>query len=290
MNTIRLNTDDTFLTELLNKTIDACAACEGVDGIVCDLSFVSPSEIKSLNKQMRGTDSVTDVLSFPEISWPKGTTARLNPKRLRRALEPDTGLCFIGDIVINPERAREQANEYGHSLKREICYLAAHGVFHLLGYDHLTDEDKAKMRLMEKAAMKKLEVFKTDIIEELKLNALAALENSYSPYSHFRVGACILCEDGRMFSGANFENASLGATICAERCAVANAIAHGARSFTKIAIAGDAGLPWPCGICRQVLNEFRCGDMEVITVSAKGECKSRMLSELLPEGFGPGIE
>ncbi|MBR7040929.1 MAG: hydrogenase nickel incorporation protein HypB [Clostridia bacterium] len=119
--------------------------------------------------------------------------------------------------------------------------------------------------------------------------AIEALENSYSPYSHFRVGACLVTPEGDVFTGANFENASFGATICAERCAVGNAIAHGKRSFSKIYISCDSGYAWPCGICRQVLNEFRSGDMEVWVGSKDSPWQMKKLSELLPNGFGPGI-
>ena len=119
--------------------------------------------------------------------------------------------------------------------------------------------------------------------------AIEALENSYSPYSHFRVGACLVTPEGEVFTGANFENASFGATICAERCAVSNAIAHGKRSFSKIYISCDSGYAWPCGICRQVLNEFRSGDMEIWVGSNDSPWQMKRLSELLPNGFGPGI-
>lgn len=122
---------------------------------------------------------------------------------------------------------------------------------------------------------------------EMQLLAIEALDKSYSPYSHFRVGACLLSEDGRVFMGANFENASYGATICAERCAVSNALMQGARRFTRIAIACDEGFAWPCGICRQVLNEFKAGDMIVMTGSKNGAWREMKLSQLLPESFGP---
>lgn len=123
--------------------------------------------------------------------------------------------------------------------------------------------------------------------KDYMLKACEALALSYSPYSKFRVGACLVCEGGEIFMGANFENASYGATICAERCAVSNAIAHGKHSFTKVFIAADKGFAWPCGICRQVLNEFKSGDMEVWAGSPEGEWRMLRLSELLPESFGP---
>lgn len=88
--------------------------------------------------------------------------------------------------------------------------------------------------------------------------ALTASQMSYSPYSHFRVGAAILCEDGTIITGANIENRSYGLTICAERSAVVTALSSGYRTFKAIAIATpDADYPVsPCGACRQVLSEF----------------------------------
>ena len=123
---------------------------------------------------------------------------------------------------------------------------------------------------------------------ELFERACAARENAYAPSSGFRVGACILTQDGSTFSGCNFENASYGATICAERCAASCAVAAGQRRFMAIAIAADS-VAWPCGICRQVLREFACGpDMPVIAGAAgSASFETRTLDELLPGSFGP---
>ena len=124
--------------------------------------------------------------------------------------------------------------------------------------------------------------------EKLYAMACAMLENSYAPYSHYHVGAALLCEDGSVFTGVNIENASFGATICAERSAVSAAVSQGKRRFVKIAIVGSGSVAWPCGICRQVLREFACGpDMPVIVGPAGGEFTVKTLSELLPESFGP---
>jgi cytidine deaminase len=97
-----------------------------------------------------------------------------------------------------------------------------------------------------------------EIEEKLFSAALAAAGNSYSPYSKFRVGAAILCEDGSVVTGANVENRSFGLTICAERSALVAAVSSGKRSFKALAIATpDATYPVsPCGACRQVLSEF----------------------------------
>lgn len=122
--------------------------------------------------------------------------------------------------------------------------------------------------------------------EELLRRAREALKNAYAPYSRYRVGACILAADGRMFCGCNVENASYGLTICAERGAVMAAVAGGARAFTRIAIASEGSLPWPCGACRQVLREF-APDIEVLVQDGGGNIRRATLSELLPMSFGP---
>ena len=117
--------------------------------------------------------------------------------------------------------------------------------------------------------------------------ACEAMRRAYAPYSHFQVGACLLSDDGRVFVGCNIENASFGATICAERAAVARAVSEGARSFSAIAVVGSDSVAWPCGICRQVLNEF-CKDMRVIAGQCGQGYETVLLSQLLPHSFGPG--
>ena len=121
---------------------------------------------------------------------------------------------------------------------------------------------------------------------ELVRLAIEAMKNAYAPYSRYRVGACILAADGRMFCGCNVENASYGLTICAERGAVMAAVASGAREFTRIAIVSEGSLPWPCGACRQVLREF-APDIEVLVQDSEGNTHRATLSELLPMSFGP---
>ena len=117
--------------------------------------------------------------------------------------------------------------------------------------------------------------------------ACRARENAYAPYSHYSVGACILTANGSTFTGCNFENASYGATICAERCAASCAINAGEKKFAAIAIAANTAA-WPCGICRQVLREFACSlDMPVIVGPTGGAFAVKTLGELLPESFGP---
>lgn len=123
---------------------------------------------------------------------------------------------------------------------------------------------------------------------ELISKAVGARERAYAPYSGFKVGAALLSRDGRIFTGCNVENASYGLTVCAERVALFKAVSEGAREFEAIAIACGKGPCSPCGACRQVLFEF-APDLRVIMTDAEGkEIKVAKLSELLPEGFGPG--
>ncbi|MEG2138670.1 MAG: cytidine deaminase [Oscillospiraceae bacterium] len=118
--------------------------------------------------------------------------------------------------------------------------------------------------------------------------AFAMLQFSYCPYSHFPVGAAILCADGSVFTGCNVENAAYGSTLCAERTAIVKAVSEGHRDdWVKIAIVGrGADYCWPCGACRQMLCEF-APDLTVLVARGDGDFVSLPLSELLPHGFGP---
>ena len=116
---------------------------------------------------------------------------------------------------------------------------------------------------------------------------MAAMENAYAPYSGFRVGAALLGTDGSVAVGCNVENASYPAGLCAERAAVAGAVAHGVRNFSAIVIATEAESPTPpCGICRQVLMEF-APDLAVLSVTRSGAEAQWSMSDLLPKAFTP---
>ena len=111
-------------------------------------------------------------------------------------------------------------------------------------------------------------------------------ENAYSPYSSFKVGAALMCADGSIYTGCNIENASYGATLCAERVAIGKAISEGKRDFLAIAVVGSGNdYCYPCGICRQVLSEFCNSDFKVILPLENKETKEMSLSELLPCSF-----
>jgi cytidine deaminase len=124
---------------------------------------------------------------------------------------------------------------------------------------------------------------------DLLAEAEAARGAAYAPYSRFQVGAALLAEDGSVQRGVNVENASYPAGICAERTAVAAAVAGGRRRFQAIAIAGPAGVAIaPCGICRQVLSEFSPdGALRVITRGAASAIRATTIGALLPGAFGP---
>ena len=121
--------------------------------------------------------------------------------------------------------------------------------------------------------------------KELIQTAVKMLDMAYVPYSHFPVGAALLCKDGTVFTGCNIENAAYGDTICAERTAIFKAVSEGHRDFVRIAIAGRSDDHCvPCGTCRQVMMEF-APDLTVICLNGKGESKRFALKELLPYGF-----
>lgn len=119
--------------------------------------------------------------------------------------------------------------------------------------------------------------------------AMQARTKSYSPYSGYSVGAAVLTASGEIFSGCNIENASYGATMCAERTAIFSAVAAGHKNFTAIAIVGgkdgEADLPYPCGMCRQVLSEFCDKDFKVIIARSETDFEEYALGELLPHSF-----
>ena len=127
--------------------------------------------------------------------------------------------------------------------------------------------------------------------EQLASLAKDTMEQAYSPYSNYKVGAALLCKDGCVYTGCNVENASFSATNCAERTAFFKAVSEGKREFSAIAICGGKdgvieGLFPPCGVCRQVMREF-CDDNFEIHLLAKEGIETYTLGELLPVSFAP---
>ena len=270
--------------EMLNRAALECVRAEGITlPVYAQVRITGEDEIRAVNRDCRGIDRATDVLSFPTTDCSPGRTLGTCEKKLL-AERDETGRCFLGDIVISLPRARQQAADYGHSPERELAYLTVHALFHLMGYDHMEPQDRERMRTMEEKALNRAGIGRvTD--EELISMAKEAMQFSYSPYSHYKVGAALLAKDGRVFTGCNIENASYGATNCAERTALFKAVSEGVRAFSAIAISAEKSAPWPCGICRQALNEF-APDLRVI-VAWGDQRDEAALPELLPHGFGP---
>lgn len=132
------------MTELMEEAAALILEDEGVraDEAEISVTFVTDEEIRELNAQFRGIDRATDVLSFPQFEDVQDI--------------PDEGPAVLGDVVISLERARAQAEEFGHSEKRETIYLFVHSILHLLGYDHMEEDEKKEMRAAEEKTMEKL--------------------------------------------------------------------------------------------------------------------------------------
>ena len=139
---------------LLEKVIPAALAAEGVGfPWEVDVLFTDDEGIRTINREQRGVDAPTDVLSFPMFTLTPGTPPTLDEVEA----DPGTGLVPLGDMVISLERAKAQGEEYGHGTRREVAYLAVHSVLHLLGYDHMDEGPmKAQMRAREEAILEQL--------------------------------------------------------------------------------------------------------------------------------------
>ncbi len=134
------NRTDFELTEemkqVLNKVcLESLEYEEFDEDCEISLSIVTNDEIQDINKQFRGIDSPTDVLSFPQLTYEEGEEADVN----------ENGEIVLGDIIISIDRAKEQAEEYGHSLKREMAFLTVHSMLHLMGYDHMEKDEEEEM-------------------------------------------------------------------------------------------------------------------------------------------------
>lgn len=131
-----------------------------------------------------------------------------------------------------------------------------------------------------------------ETIKKLIQEALKAREFSYSPYSGYAVGAALLGENGEIYQGCNIESAAYGPTNCAERTAFFKAVSEGCKAFTAIAIVGGktgekpAKYAYPCGVCRQVMQEFCSKTFQIITAISEEDYEIHSLEELLPHGFG----
>lgn len=135
------------VTSIIRKCVEAVLEAQGITA-PCEINVLVTSDdaIRAINKASREIDRATDVLSFPMFQLEAGNT----PEDWGDYLDPETGLCPLGDMAISLERATAQAKEFGHTTRREIGYLTIHSVLHLLGYDHLDEgPQKAQMRARE---------------------------------------------------------------------------------------------------------------------------------------------
>ena len=153
-NFVILCEEEEFSAERVRALEEAMAGFVQTDvPLSIEFVFVDGEEIRRLNREMRDTDKVTDVLSFPSLDGIKGQAicGEEHPYEI-----DEEGNLLIGSVVVCCDRAKEQAEEYGHSYERELHYLLVHGIMHCLGYDHMTDEDKAEMREKEEQILGKL--------------------------------------------------------------------------------------------------------------------------------------
>ena len=121
-----------------------------------EISFVDKEQIRLLNKKERNVDKATDVLSFPTLNLKP--MQKIKIKDFKDDIDQETKHLMLGDIIICEDVAKKNAEEYGHSYERELCYLIVHGFLHLLGYDHMEEDDKKVMRALEEAVLKKYKI------------------------------------------------------------------------------------------------------------------------------------
>ncbi len=272
--------------QAVSCAVKAVLEAEGAAGRYPCVILTDDETIHRCNRDFRGVDRPTDVLSFPADEG-------------EALLTPPDG--FLGDIMISVPTAGRQAESLGHSTVREIAFLTVHGMLHLLGYDHIAAEDEELMLSRQRVIMAEVEPnlieyaeencgrefsMNESLISEMINKALEAREKAYVPYSGFRVGACLLSSSGKFYLGCNIENAAYSPTNCAERTAVFKAVSEGETSFEALAIASDSDyFTYPCGVCRQVLCEFCADSMPVLCANKDGEHILTTLGALLPMAF-----
>ena len=259
---------------------------------------------------------ITDVIADKECY---GDTGLYKAENIKKLVERNgfKAPVYVGDIQGDQEAAREAgvafihaAYGFGHvegagasiesfaelsgvlGLETGLDAYAAVGRF--TGVERYTAVDQYA-QIKELTELAETEKGIAQVERELMTLAIAARKCAYAPYSNYQVGAALLTEDGRVYIGGNIENASYGATNCAERTVAFKAVSEGARRFRMIAIAGGSGeklnYAYPCGICRQVLREFSDPDrMTVLVGVSPTEYQRFTLEELLPNSFGPDFK
>ena len=137
---------------IVKKVLDKCFEEEGLldSKLIMTITFTTPEEIKKINKKYRKIDKATDVLSFPMFEKDE------LDEKIKSGDFPYEDV--LGDVIISIEKVREQAEEYGHSFERELSYMLVHGFYHLMGYDHIEEEDKKEMRPKEEKILSDLKI------------------------------------------------------------------------------------------------------------------------------------
>ena len=151
---------NTKFEEIIKKVIEQCFKEEKLENSKLNISITltTPENIRKINKEYRNVDNETDVLSFPIFE-----KEELDKKILNNNFEYED---ILGDIVISIKRVEEQAKEYGHSFERELSYMIVHGFYHLMGYDHIKEEDKLVMRSKEEKVLTKLGITREELDEK----------------------------------------------------------------------------------------------------------------------------
>ena len=141
--------------DLIDRVVEKCFEIENLDSdkVYVAITLTTPENIREINKEFRNIDKETDVLSFP-IFEKNIDMLRKNDEVVDKNMPQDV----LGDIIISVKKVEEQAEEYGHSIERELAYMIVHGFYHLMGYDHMNDEDKKAMREKEEKVLKSLDI------------------------------------------------------------------------------------------------------------------------------------
>lgn len=142
--------------DLIDKVVNKCFEIENLDEnkVYVSITLTTPEEIRQINKKFRKIDKETDVLSFPIFEKKDLDMLRKNGEIVDKDMPQDV----LGDIIISMKKVEEQAKEYGHSVERELAYMVVHGFYHLMGYDHMVEEDKKVMREKEEKVLESLDI------------------------------------------------------------------------------------------------------------------------------------
>ena len=145
-------------SELIRMVSERTFSSEGAptDASCVNIIIIDSEGIRELNASYRGIDSPTDVLSFPGLDFDKPSDFEITDERRADCIDPESGELVLGDIVLNADRIFSQAEEYGHSVKREMAFLIAHSCLHLCGYDHMTEDEEKVMFSKQEAVLESL--------------------------------------------------------------------------------------------------------------------------------------